>query len=589
MKGMILMALDGIYIYSILCELKEKLLHGKISKITQPEKDEVSFLVRGSDNKSYRLLISASSSYPKIHITENSKPNPLTAPMFCMVLRKYLINARIIDIKQITTDRIVILDFENTDEFGFNSVYSLIVEIMGRHSNITLIRQKDNSVMDCIKHITPAINRYRSLYPGLNYIYPPKSEKLNPFNFSIDDFKTIIKDNSFEFDTKLGSKIFTGVSKTISNEIYFRFNSDLAIDNLDSIYLNIVKFFDAINNGNFSFNSYSENGIIKDFACIPLTFLNECERTEYKDPSYLLENFYFERDKFQRLSNYGADLSKIVHTNLDRCIKKNKILNDNLIECETKNIYKLSGEFLTANMYTLKKGQKEITVQNYYSDNLDNVTIKLNANKTPSQNIQTYYKKYTKLKKTEEMSLLQLKSNSEEIDYLQSVLTNIQNSEAYTEIEEIKKELIETGYIKFSKKNKKGKSKTPKLSKPLHLVSSDGIDIYIGKNNFQNDYLTLKFADKRDIWMHTKNIPGSHVIVKNNGNIPDKTLEEAAALAAYYSKAKESVLAAVDYTEVKNVKKPSGAKPGMVIYLTNKTINIIPKKLEQTNTDSMDK
>ncbi|WP_026881296.1 Rqc2 family fibronectin-binding protein [Clostridium akagii] len=574
------MALDGIYIYSILCELREKLLHGKVSKINQPEKDEVSLLIRGSDNNSYKLLISASSSYPKIHITENGKTNPLTAPMFCMVLRKYLINARIIDIKQVSTDRIVILDFENTDEFGFNSVYSLIVEIMGRHSNITLIRQKDNSVMDCIKHITPAINRYRSLYPGLNYIYPPKSEKLDPFDFSIESFKNIIKENNLDFDSKLGSKIFTGVSKTISKEIYFRFSGDITINDLDNVYSNIVKFFSSISNGNFSFNSYSENGMIKDFACIPLNFLNECEKTEYKDPSKLLENFYFERDKFQRLSNYGADLSKIVHTNLDRCLKKNQILNDNLVECKTKDIYKLSGEFLTANMYDLKKGQKEITVQNYYSETLEDITIQLNTNKTPSQNIQSYYKKYTKLKKTEEMSLLQLRSNSEEIDYLQSVLTNIKNSEAYTEIEEIKKELIETGYIKFNKKNKKGKNKTPKLSKPLHLVSSDGIDIYVGKNNFQNDYLTLKFADKRDIWMHTKNIPGSHVIVKNNGHIPDKTLEEAAGLAAYYSKAKESVLAPVDYTEVKNVKKPSGAKPGMVIYLTNKTINIIPKKLD---------
>lgn len=580
MKGMILMALDGIYIYSILCELKEKLLHGKVSKITQPEKDEVSFLIRGSENKSYRLLVSASSSYPKIHITENIKTNPLTAPMFCMVLRKYLINARIVDIKQVVTDRIVVLDFENADEFGFNSVYSLIVEIMGRHSNITLIRQKDNSVMDCIKHITPAINRYRSLYPGLNYIYPPKSEKLDPFNFSMDDFSDFIKNNNLEFDSKLGSKIFTGVSKTLSKEIYFRFNSDFTPDNLNSVYSSIVKFFQAIKNCDFSFNSYSENGMIKDFACIQLTSLSQCERTEYKNPSELLENFYFERDKFQRLSNYGADLSKIIHTNLDRCLKKDQILNDNLIECKTKDTYKLSGEFLTANMYTLKKGQNEITVQNYYSDTLENVTIKLNANKTPSQNIQSYYKKYTKLKKTEEMSLLQLKSNSEEMNYLQSVLTNIQNSEAYTEIEEIKKELIETGYIKFSKKNKRSKNKTPKLSKPLHLVSSDGIDIYVGKNNFQNDYLTLKFADKRDIWMHTKNIPGSHVIVKNDGSIPDKTLEEAAGLAAYYSKAKESVLVSVDYTEVKNVKKPSGAKPGMVIYLTNKTINIIPKKLE---------
>ena len=226
------MALDGIYIYSILCELKEKLLHGKVSKINQPEKDEVSLLIRGYNNNPYRLLISASSSYPKIHITENNKTNPLTAPMFCMVLRKYLINARIIDIKQVSTDRIVILDFENADEFGFNSVYSLIVEIMGRHSNITLIRQKDNTVMDSIKHITPAINRYRSLYPGLNYIYPPKSEKLDPFNFSIDDFKSIIKDSSLELDSKLGSKIFKPSFESSSKSLSLIIDLKSSMENL---------------------------------------------------------------------------------------------------------------------------------------------------------------------------------------------------------------------------------------------------------------------------------------------------------------------------------------------------------------------
>jgi predicted ribosome quality control (RQC) complex YloA/Tae2 family protein len=575
---MITMALDGIFIYSILSELKDKLLPGKVSKINQPEKDELSFLIRGNHNKNYKLLISASSSYPKVHITENNKTNPLTAPMFCMVLRKYLINARLIDIRQFSTDRIVILDFENTDEFGFNSIYSLVVEVMGRHSNITLIRQKDNIVMDCIKHITPEINRYRSLYPGIQYVYPPESTKLNPFDFSKDNLLSIINTNHLNFDEKLALNIFTGVSKTLSKEIYFRFNSTLTENLLDDFYQNVVNFFQDIKNCKFSFYSYAKNGIVKDFSCVKLKHLNECDSTEYPSSSELIESFYHERDKFERLNNYSADLQKIVHTNLERCLKKEQILNENLNECKNKDTVKLYGELLTANIYSIKKGEKEIALQNYYSDNLEEVIIKLNPNKTPSENIQNYYKKYNKLKKTEEMSTLQLKSNYEEMDYLQSVLINTKNCENYNEIEEIKKELIETGYIKFSKKNK---TKAPKMSKPLHFVSSDGIDIYVGKNNFQNDYLTLKFADKRDIWMHTKNIPGSHVIVKNHGNIPDKTLEEAAGIAAYYSKAKKSITASVDYTEVKNVKKPSGAKPGMVIYLTNRTINIIPKKLEE--------
>ncbi|MDF2504026.1 MULTISPECIES: NFACT RNA binding domain-containing protein [Clostridium] len=572
------MALDGIYIYSILCELKDKFIGSRISKINQPEKDELNFLIRGVDNKNYRLLISASSSYPKIHITKNNKTNPLTPPMFCMVLRKYLLNGRIVDIRQVSTDRIIIFDFESVDDLGFNSIYSLVVEIMGRHSNITLIRQRDNIIMDSIKHITPEINRFRSLYPGIKYVYPPKSERLNPFDFNKSDFTNYLTSNAIDIDEKMFSKIFTGVSKPLSKEVFFRLSKNIKMDNINSndIYEYIANLFNDIKNYKFSYNAYSENGIIKDFSCIDLTNLSTMDKIEYNSSSELLENFYFEKDRADRLNNHSVDLQRIVNTNLDRCLKKDQILSQKLLECETKDKYRLYGELLTSNIYSIKKGEKNVTLQNYYSENLENITITLNENKTPSENIQKYFKKYNKLKTTEKMAKIQLEANSKEMEYLQSVFTNIKNCEDYNEIEEIKKELIETGYIKFNNKNKKKSSKT---SKPYHFTSSDGIDIYVGKNNFQNDYLTLKFADKRDIWMHTKNIPGSHVIVKKLGPVPDKTLEEAAGLAAYYSKAKHSNNVAVDYTEVKNVKKPSGAKPGMVIYLTNKTINIMPKKL----------
>lgn len=579
-EGMILMALDGIYIYSILCELKDKFIGSRISKINQPEKDELNLLIRGLDNKNYRLLISASSSYPKIHITKNNKQNPLTPPMFCMVLRKYLLNAKIVDIRQVSTDRILIFDFESVDDLGFNSIYSLIVEIMGRHSNITLVRARDTLIMDSIKHITPEINRFRSLYPGIEYIYPPKSERLDPFNFSKEDFLVYISNNNISIDENMCSKIFIGVSKPLSREIMFRFHSNIEIDNItsDKAYECINNFFTDLKDCKFSYNTYSQNDIIKEFSCVKLTNLKAMDEVEYFSSSELLENFYFEKDRADRLNNHSIDLQRIVNTNLDRCLKKDEILKQKLIECESKDKYKLYGELLTANIYAIKKGDKNITLQNYYSEALENITIKLNENKSPSENIQIYFKKYNKLKTTEKMAKIQLEANSKEIEYLQSVFTNIKNCEDYNEIEEIKKELIETGYIKFNKKNNK---KSPKASKPYHFVSSDGIDIYVGKNNFQNDYLTLKFADKRDIWMHTKNIPGSHVIIKNHGSIPDKTLEEAAGLAAYYSKGKHSNNVAVDYTEVKNVKKPSGAKPGMVIYLTNRTINIMPKKLDQ--------
>ncbi|MDD3225522.1 MAG: NFACT RNA binding domain-containing protein, partial [Clostridium sp.] len=518
---MIFTALDGIFIYSILWELKNNILNGKVSKVNQPEKDEISLLIRSKDNKNCKLLISASSSYPKIHLTEKNKQNPLKAPMFCMVLRKYLINAKIVEIKQFQSDRIVIINFENSDEFGFNSVYSLIVEIMGRHSNITLIRGKDNIIMDSIKHITPEINRFRSLYPGIEYVYPPKSEKLNPFDFDEKKLSAFITENNLILDEKLFSKIFTGISKPLSKELFFRFKEHIENNDINALSEDVNNFFNDLKNFRFSFNSYSKNGLVKEFSPVKFTNLNQCEETHYASPSKLLENFYFAKDKSDRLSNYSSDLQKIVHTNIERCLKKEAILNKNLVNCKSKGNYRLKGELLTANIYALKKGDSKVNLQNYYSDNLDDIEIKLNPNKTPSQNVQYYYKRYDKLKTTEKMSKVQLESNSQEMDYLQSVLTNIINCDDYNEIEEIKKELIETGYIKFNKKHKK---KSSKSLKPMHFISSDNIDIYVGKNNFQNDYLTLKFADKRDIWMHTKKIPGSHVIIKNMGNVPDKTL-----------------------------------------------------------------
>lgn len=572
------MALDGIYMYSILCELKEKISSGKISKINQPEKDELSIVIRSKDNKNYKLLISASSSFPKLHLSVSNKTNPLKAPMFCMVLRKYLLNSRITNIRQLDTDRVIILDFESADELGFNSIYSLIIEIMGRHSNITLVRQRDNIIMDSIKHVTPDINRFRSLYPGIEYIYPPASGKLNPFDFDRTSLIKIIEENEIPFDDKIFSKIFTGVSKTLSKELMFRFLSKNIQLNSDNLYEHVQEFFNSIKENNFCFTAYSKNTGLQEFYCTKLTYLIGLNEAAYSSASELLEKYYFEKDKSDRLNSHSIELQRIVHTNLDRCIKKEEILNETLEECKEKDIYRLYGELLTANIYTLKKGMKEAVVQNFYSETLENITIPLVENKTPSENTQNYFKKYNKMKKSEEMAAIQLTSNKDETEYLQSVLTNIKNAETYEEIEEIKKELVETGYIKF---NKKKDNKKTKVSKPMHFISSDGLDIYVGKNNYQNDYLTLKFADKKDLWFHTKNIPGSHVIVKNTGNIPDKTLEEAAALAAYYSKAKHSNIVEVDYTEIRNIKKPSGSKPGMVIYYTNKTINIMPRKLEQ--------
>lgn len=571
------MALDGIYLHGILHELKNKLINGKITKINQPEKDEINLTIRTTSSSNVKLLISASSSYPKIHITNLNKTNPIKAPMFCMVLRKHIMNSKIISIEQLDTDRILIINVESVDELGFGSIYQLFIEIMGRHSNITLIRQRDNIIMDSIKHLTLDINRYRALLPGLEFTYPPKSTKLNPLNFSFEDFKKFISDKNLNKNDKMFSSLFTGISSTLSKELYF--NTKDIVRNED-LYSYLKDFFSKIKNNDFCFSLYSYNKSVKDFYCIKLHYLDTMDEKIYASPSELLEDFYAEKDKIDRLNNKSSDLQKIIKNNIERCIKKDEIYNRKLKECDNKDSFRICGELLTSNIYSIEKGDKLINVLNYYSENSEHMNIKLDENKTPSENIQAYFKKYNKLKKTEENALVQMENNNNELEYLQSVLTNIENSETYAEIDEIKRELIETGYIKFSKKNK---TKKVKPSKPMHIQSKDGIDIYIGRNNYQNDYLTLKFADKRDIWLHTKNIPGSHVIIKNYGSVPDSTLEEAASLAAFYSKAKESTNVAVDYTEVKNVKKPSGAKPGMVIYYTNKTIYINPKAPEGTS------
>ena len=560
-KGYDIMAYDGIFLYSILEELKETIVNSKIDKINQPEKDEIILTFRGNR----KLLLTASSTYPRIHMTTFSKPNPNKAPSFCMLLRKYLVGAKLLEIEQVSTDRIVKLKFESTDELGFNSIYYLICEIMGRHSNISLVRERDNKLMDSIKHITPDINSYRTLLPGLNYVYPPASRKLNPLDFSETEFKNAIlnldiNENSF-------SKIFTGVSKSTSSALF------LKVKDSNDLFKDLTcAFKDIFVNHNFSFAIYKENDNFKDFHCIPLLKYNE--KVVFDRPSVLLDEYYSKKDKQDRLHSRTLDLQKLIHTNIDRISKKLLLLNESLKECETKDDFKIKGELLTANIYAIKQGMKSIDVLNYYSLDGEIISIELDENKSPSENAQRYFNKYGKLKKTESAALEQIEKANEEMDYLNSVLTSIDNLESYDEIIDIRKELAESGYIRHVKMSKQ----KIKPSKPMHFMSSTGIDIYVGKNNIQNDFLTLKFADKVDTWMHTKNIPGSHVIIRSK-NIDETTLMEGATLAAYYSKAQNSTNVPIDYTEVRNVKKPSHSKPGMVIYYTNKTLYVTPKDL----------
>ena len=567
------MALDGLFLYATLEELKNSILDSKIYKINQPEKDEIIFSLK-KDKNLYKLLISASSVYPRIHFTDINKKNPMTPPMFCMILRKYLSNSKITSIYQLQLDRVVFIDFQGKDELGYEKSYTLIIEIMGRHSNISLIEKSSSTILDSIKHITPEINSVRTLLPGLKFVLPPKSNKLNPLDYTYDDLENFILENNIKLNDTFISKVFMGTSNQLSKEITKSFHSELSSENLREIHKEIELFFSKVKNKDFSFFITSENGIFKDFFSINLPSLEETDKKHFSSPSKTLEYYYSEKDKRDRLTNKSSSLLKLVNNNLERCHKKMEILNENLKKCEESDKYKIYGELLTANIYSIKQGDESIDVLNYYSEDSEIINIKLNPTKTPSTNIQNYFKKYSKLKKSKEYSLEQIKITEDEIIYLNSVLTNIKNTEDYASIEEIKKELMNARYLKFKKNTRKKETK----SKPMHFISSEGIDIYVGKNNIENDYLTLKFADKRDIWFHTKDIPGSHVILKTVKDFTDTTLEEAANLAAFYSKGRDSSKIPVDYTEVRNVHKPNGAKPGMVIYETNKTIFIDPQK-----------
>ncbi|SHJ59024.1 Predicted component of the ribosome quality control (RQC) complex, YloA/Tae2 family, contains fibronectin-binding (FbpA) and DUF814 domains [Clostridium amylolyticum] len=565
------MALDGIFLSTITSEIRNEIIDCKIDKINQPEKDELLISIRGKKN--IKLLISANATYPRIHLTDISKVNPMQPPMFCMVLRKYLTNGRIKNIYQLDSDRILCMDISNTDELGFDSVYTLIVEIMGRHSNITLIRARDHKIMDCIKHITPEINSFRTLLPGMEYKYPPKSEKLNPFNFSYDEVTARAKENNFILDKNFLFNVFTGFSKIISKDLFIRASFKEPVT-IPSLLHEVEELLNSLGNNKFHFVIYYDGNKPIDFYCYPLINYEDSINKEFPTASKLLDSFYSEKDKQDRIKGRTQDIEKLISTNLDRCYKKVEILNSILEEAKEKDTYKIFGELLTANIYSIKLGDKNVKLWNYYSEDNEYLDIKLEENLTPSENIQKYFKKYNKLKKSEISALEQIKHAEEEINYLTSVLNSISHINSYDEIHEIREELIEAGYIKFKKTKIKNKP-----TKPHHYISSNGLDIYVGKNNIQNDYLTLKFANKNDLWFHTKNIPGSHVIIRGK-NISESDIMEAAILAATFSKAQNSSNVPVDYTEIRNVKKPSGAKPGMVIYSTNKTIYVNPGEIK---------
>lgn len=577
------MSYDGFVTHSVVSELNNTVMGGKIDKIYQPEKDEIIIAVR-TFKGSYRLLLSASASNARVHLTSVKRENPMTPPMLCMLMRKHLCGGTISKITQNDFDRVINIEISSHNELGDECTYSLITEIMGRHSNIILV-DENKKIMDSAKHIDFTVSAVRQILPGLIYEEPPKQDKRLADSLSMTDFMNDVENLA---DDVLMDKFlvneFMGMSPLLARELVYRFagNTHVIRNEIDTAAF-VVFVSDTLKK--LCNNDYTPSLVIDNnkkptaFSCIHLSQYDSVSVVEEnKSISAVIDNFYETRSLRERMNRRSAVLLKTVHNNIERCEKKLIIHKESLTQAANKEKYKIYGDLLTANIYKIKFGMKNVTVENYYSDNCELIEIKLDETKSPSQNAQRYYKKYNKLKTAELFATEQIEEAEKEKYYLESVAEALENVENSAELDDIRAELEQEGYIKsVNTKKKKNQIK----SAPLSYTSSDGYEILVGRNNRQNDELTIRMAYSTDLWFHTKQIPGSHTIVRTRGekDIPETTILEAAKLAAYHSKARNSSQVPVDYTIIKNVKKPNGAKPGMVIYDSYNTLYVLPETL----------
>lgn len=578
------MALDGITTSAIVSELKSALVGGRIDKIHQPVSDEIRMTIRGLGSGAKKVIISANSAHPRIHLTESTRENPMTAPLFCMVMRKHIAGGKIVDICQPNFERIIILRVESANEMGDITTKNLILEIMGKHSNL-ILTDENGKILDSIKRVTHEKSSVREVLPGKEYVFPPSQDKKNPLEAERGDFL-------FSLHLQEGRKLqefiyqtYTGISPIMAGEICSRAGLDSSNSCQETTIEEGERLFDAFDKTLAEIKSavyqpaiyyQKENNRIVDFAVLEMTQFSGLQKKSFDSVSALLEGFYQERDNAAHIRQKAHDMRRLVMSNIERCAKKKEIQLKTRRETKGMDMWKKKGELLTANIYAVPQGVTTFKTIDYYEADMPEIEIAIDPAKTPAENAQKYFSKYNKAKRTLAALEIQEKQNNEELVYLESVLNALENAKDDADLSEIRTELAESGFIR-RQVQKKGSQK-PKKSKPLHYVSSDGYDIFVGKSNLQNDELTLRMAEPTDIWMHTKDIPGSHVIIRTNGQseLPEATMEEAANLAAFYSKAKNSSMVPVDYTQRKNIKKPNGAKPGMVIYLTNRTIYITP-------------
>lgn len=573
------MALDGAFLYAVKNEFSV-LENGRIDKIYQPSREEIIISLR-TRNGGFKVLISVSAGSARIHITNTVVDNPMTPPMFCMLLRKHLGGGKLKGIRQDGLERILFLDFECINELGDIVTITLACEIMGKYSNLIVINQ-DGRIIDSLKRVDNSMSRERLVLPGMMYEFPPRDDRISFVHSNEEKIRNAISNLKNINLSKALISAFEGISPVIAREWEFftgkgleLIGSELTQNELDRLCFAILQTKDLLVNKKCCFTSVEErDGLLKEFSFTKLNqYGNLMVTKEHSTACQLLDYFYAQRDKSLRLKQRANDLFKLLINTSERITKRIANQKNELKECEKKDEMKLMGDLLSANIYRIKKGDDKAIIENFYDENCPQIEIPLDNRLSPSQNAQKYYGEYRKSLTAEKKLADQISLGEEELKYIESVFDSLTRAGNENEINELRLELAEQGYVKASRL----KGKPPKSNPPIKYVSDDGFTILVGRNNKQNDKLTLKTAAKNDIWLHTHNIPGSHVIIETDGKIPpDSTLEQAAKIAAINSKAKDSSQVPVDYCLVKFVKKPAGAKPGMVVFTNNRTLYVTP-------------
>lgn len=571
------MAFDGVVISNIVRDMRDRLVGGRIYKIYQPEADEINIVVKNLGT-TFRVMLNASATLPLVYFLDDNKKNPMTAPNFCMLLRKHVGNGRITGVSQPDMERIIVIDIEHLDDMGDVCSKKLIIELMGKYSNI-IFTDNEGKIIDSIKRIGNNISSVREVLPGRDYVLPP-NDKDNPLNISKDKLKSDILEKPMSIVKALYSSL-TGISKEMAEEICYEagvdgnFSTDsLADANKDALWSVLSNIVSGIEEGSYEPCIVYRDNVPVAFSAIYLHMYDDLTVVKFEDISEVLSLFYAQKDNYSRMHQKSTDLRKVISALIERTSKKYDIQMKQLKDVEKREKYRIYGELLQAYGHEVKQGDKSITVINYY-DNTE-VTIPIDEMLTAVENANRYFNKYNKMKRTYEASIKLVKESKETLDHLLLLQNSIEMAGSEADISEIREEMVLAGFLK-DKKGKKEGSKQEK-SKPLHFISSDGFHMYVGKNNLQNDRLTFKTAGPKDIWFHAKEMPGSHVIVKLEGveDVPDATYEEAARLAAYYSTGKTSPKVEIDYTRRINLKKPPESNPGYVIYHTNFSMVALP-------------